>query len=88
MFEVEHDRERLVEEFKLTFTNHGARPQRVVAREHMYRGKCWSLVYYSTPDVAKEGEQRVSLRVVVPAHGEVAIVYRVSYKWSTEECPS
>lgn len=86
MFEVENDRERLVEEFKLTFANRGDRAHRVVAREHLYRGKCWSLVYYSTPEVAKEGEQQVSLRAVVPARGEVSIVYRVAYKWSADEC--
>lgn len=86
MFEVENERERLVEEFKLTFTNRGDRAHRVVAREHLYRGKCWSLVYYSTPEVAKEGEQQVSLRAEVPARGEVSIVYRVAYKWSADEC--
>ncbi|MEZ4400596.1 MAG: hypothetical protein R3B06_11290 [Kofleriaceae bacterium] len=86
MFEVDRGRARLFEEIRLTFTNRGDRPAEVVAREHLYRGRCWRIVYYSTPDIAKLGEQQVRLRTTVPAHGHTLVVYRVAYFWSQEQC--
>lgn len=83
MFDIDYDRGRLVEEWRVTFTNQGDRPATVLAREHMYRGTNWTLVYASTADVAKAGEQAVDLRTRVPARGTASVTYLVSYHWST-----
>ncbi|MBK9036114.1 MAG: hypothetical protein IPL61_33540 [Myxococcales bacterium] len=88
MFELDHARERLIEEYTLEFDNAGAQAVTLEAREHMYRGRCWQLVYFSTADIGKQGEQLVSLRTVVPARGQAKIVYRVSYKWNIDLCKS
>jgi len=87
MFERDEERSRIVEEITLRFTSTRPRAVDVLAREHLYRGKCWTLAYHSTgPRIAKEGEQQVGLGVVVPARGSAAIVYRVVYLWDTAQC--
>lgn len=87
MFERDEDRQRLIEEFTLRFRNDRDRPVEVLAREHLYRGKCWILAYHSTGGrIAKEGEQQVGLGVVVPARAAASIVYRVIYTWDPTHC--
>jgi hypothetical protein len=86
MLDVDYDRERLVEEFRLTFDNRGDRAVALVAREHLYRGECWQLVYFSTPDVVKAGAQQVNFGITVPARGRATIGYRVAYAWSKSQC--
>lgn len=86
MIDVDYDRERLVEEFRLTFDNRGDRAVALVAREHLYRGECWQLVYFSTPDVVKAGAQQVNFGITVPARGRATIGYRVAYAWSKSQC--
>lgn len=87
LFERDEDRSRMVEEITLRFTSTRSRPVELLAREHLYRGKCWVLAYHSTgPRIAKEGEQQVGLGVTVPARGTATIVYRVVYLWDTAQC--
>jgi hypothetical protein len=80
MFDLDYQRERMVEEITIRLTNRGRRAARVVAREQLYRGLCWTLAYYSTPEVAKEGPQQIRLVTEVPAGATQAVVYRVVYK--------
>jgi hypothetical protein len=72
---------RLDEEFTITLTNAGDRAVQVLVREHLYRGKTWSLGYASAIEREKEGDQQFFMKVEVPAKGETRVVYRVVYPW-------
>lgn len=87
MYERDEESKRLIEEFELSFANDRDRPVEVLAREHLYRGTCWTLSYASTRHrVAKEGNQQVGLGLVVPARSRASIVYRVTYTWDPGYC--
>jgi len=87
MFERDDANRRLVEEITLRFDNQRQHAVELLAREHLYRGICWTLAYHSTgPRVAKEGEQQVGLGVTVPARATATIVYRVVYQWDSGQC--
>lgn len=87
MFERDDERSRLVEEIRVEVTSTRERAVEVLAREHLYRGKCWTLAYHSTGNrITKEGEQQVALGAVVPARGTAVIVYRVVYQWDETQC--
>lgn len=76
-----HSNRRLDEEFTITLTNAGDRAVQVLVREHLYRGKTWSLGYASAIEREKEGDQQFFMKVEVPAKGETRVVYRVVYPW-------
>ncbi len=86
-FFLDETARRLIEEYTVTLTNRGIRPVEVLAREHLYRGQCWTLAYHSTGErVAKEGAQQIGLGVVVAAGGEAVVMYRVLYEWDESKC--
>jgi hypothetical protein len=80
-YSVDDDAKRLVEEFVIELSNQADHDIEVIVREHMYRGKNWTLSYQSADSVAKEGEQKIAMRQRVPAKGKAQVVYRVVYFW-------
>ncbi|HUQ00906.1 MAG TPA: hypothetical protein VM261_00365 [Kofleriaceae bacterium] len=85
-FAIDHDALRLIEEVTVTLHNAGDRPVDVLVREHLYRGQCWTLAYYSTAVAKKEGAQQIGLGVDVPAGGDATVMYRVLYEWDERTC--
>jgi hypothetical protein len=79
-FSIDDERRRLVEELELTLTNTRDAPVEVILREHLYRGKTWTIAYHSAP-ATKDGPQQISMRAQVPAHGETRVLYVVVYTW-------
>lgn len=73
------DNHRVTEEIGITLTNKRPVPVEVIVREHLYRGLNWSIAYQSVPVAAKEGQQQISMRTTVPAHGQAKLIYVVVY---------
>lgn len=80
-FSLDADAKRIVEEFEIELTNTGERAVDVIVREHLYRGRNWTLAYFSEPRTTKEGPQKIAMRTRVPAKGTARVVYRVVYWW-------
>lgn len=74
--------ERLVEEIRITLVNRDSVSRRVLVREHMYRGRNWSVGYNNgvgTP--RKVGVQTIHFDVEVAPGDSQTIIYRVVYTW-------
>ena len=74
--------ERLIEEIRVSLENRDTRPHRVLVREHMYRGRNWSVGYHNgVGNPRKIGVQTVRFDVELPPGESQTIVYRVIYTW-------
>lgn len=74
--------ERLVEEIRITLENRDVRAHRVLVREHMYRGRNWSVGYHNgVGNPSKIGVQSVRFDVDLAPGETQMIVYRVVYTW-------
>ena len=74
------DADWLTESFKITVSNAKDVPQKVIIRETLFRWVNWEIVEESQ-DHEKIDHRTIHYEVMVPAHGEKTVTYKVKYTW-------
>ncbi len=82
-FRADKKTRRVIEAFEIEVKNDNDRTERVIVREHLYRGKRWEITVASHERVA-EGKRGVSFELKVPKRGKAKVRYRVVYSWDKE----